>query len=119
MKMFANYLLVPAMVVLVSACGKTGADPRAGQNFAVLKGCSACHAVDETPKIGPSWVGLYGSKVELEDGSFVIADEAYLVESTKNPNAKIVLGYTKGAMPMISLSEDELRAIVAYIKSIE
>jgi len=107
------------IVGILSACGSTEISPEAGQNLAVLKGCSACHAVDETPKIGPSWVGLYGSQVELDDGSFVTVDEAYLIESSKEPNAKIVEGYTKSSMPVIPLSEDELNAIVAYIKSVK
>jgi cytochrome c oxidase subunit II len=83
----------------------------------VVKGCAACHAVDDTPKIGPSWVGLYESQVELADGSFVTADEAYLIESTIEPNAKIVKGYTVGSMPAIPLTGEELNAIVAYIQS--
>jgi hypothetical protein len=37
----------------------------------------------------------------------------------KEPNAKIVKGYTRGSMPEISLTDEELNAIVAYIKSVE
>jgi cytochrome c oxidase subunit 2 len=104
---------------LMSACTGNEISPEAGQNLAVMKGCSACHTVDETPKIGPSWVGLYGSQVELEDGSFITADEAYLIESIKDPNGTIVKGYTKGSMPGIALTEDELNALVAYIMSVK
>ena len=104
---------------LLVSCSSTVSSPEAGQNLSVIKGCSACHAVDVTPKIGPSWVGLYGSQVELTDGSFVIGDEAYLIESIKEPNAKIVQGYTRGAMPGISLTDDELNALVAYIKNVK
>jgi cytochrome c oxidase subunit 2 len=113
--------ILPVMLFLMGllvACSST-IGPEAGQNLSVIKGCSACHAVDETPKIGPSWVGLYGSQVELNDGSFVTADEAYLIESIKEPNARIAQGYTKGAMPGISLSDDELNALVAYIKNVK
>lgn len=104
---------------LMSACGSAGASPEVGRELAVIKGCAACHAVDETAKIGPSWVGLYGSQIELADGSFVNADEAYLIESIQHPNAKIVKGYTKGAMPAIALSEEELNALIAYVKSVK
>ena len=119
MKRIVLLIFFFGMVGFLSACGSSDVSPEAGQNLAVMKGCSACHAVDETPKIGPSWVGLYGSQVELANGSFVTADEAYLIESTKEPNAKIVRGYTKGSMPAISLTKDELNAIVAYIKSVK
>ena len=114
-------VIVLGLLGLVSACGGTDSSPEAGQNLAVLKGCSACHAVENTTpnKLGPSWVGLYGSQVELSDGSIFTVDEAYLIEAIKEPNAKIVKGYSKGSMPAISLSEGELSALVAYIKSLE
>jgi mono/diheme cytochrome c family protein len=119
MKSIVMSILALGLVGLVSACGSADISPEAGQNLAVVKGCAACHAVDKTPKIGPSWVGLFGSQVELDDGSRVTADEAYLIESMKDPNAKIVQGYTKGSMPAIALTEDELNALVAYIKTVE
>lgn len=109
----------------LSACKGTEVSAEAGQNLAVIKGCTACHEVDKTSdnglnaKIGPSWVGLSGSQVELNDGSSVTADETYLIESIQDPNAKIINGYTKGAMPAILLTDDELKAIIAYIKSLE
>ena len=110
---------VAGILGLVSACGGADVSPETGQNLAVIKGCAACHAVDDTPKIGPTWVGLYGSQVELEDSSFVTADEAYLIESIKDPNAKIVSGFSKGSMPTVSLTEDEVNALVAYIKGVK
>jgi len=85
----------------------------------VMKGCTACHAVDDTPRIGPTWVGLYGSQVELDDGSSVSADEAYLVEAIEEPNAKIVKGYALGSMPAIPLTEEELNVLVDFIKSVK
>jgi cytochrome c oxidase subunit II len=112
-------VLVALTFGLVSACSSADVSPEAGQNLAVIKGCAACHAVDETPKIGPTWVGLYGSQVELDDGSFVLADEAYLIESIKDPNARIVSGYSKGSMPLVSLTDDEINALVAYIKNVK
>lgn len=115
-------IVLPVILLLMgllTACSST-VGPNAGQNLSVVKSCSACHAVNEAPKFGgPSLVGLYGSQVELNDGSFVAADEAYLIESIKEPNAKIVQGYTQGMMPEISLTDDELNALVAYIKSMK
>ena len=117
-KIFLIFIL--CLLGPVSACAGMDTSPEAGQNLAVLKGCTACHAADDTPnKLGPTWVGLYGSQVELNDGSFVDADEAYIIESINEPNAKIVKGYSKGSMPGISLTEDELKALVAFIKSLE
>ena len=120
MKKAILLLLVAGMVWVATACSnRTGVSPEAGQNLALQKGCAACHSVDETDKIGPSWVGLYGSQVELTDGTFVIANEDYLIESIKDPNTKIVKGFSKGAMPPISLSDEEINSLVAYIKSVK
>ena len=112
-------LIVLGLLGFASACGGTDTSLELGQNLAVLKGCAACHSVDNTNKIAPPWRGLYGTQVELNDGSFILVDEAYLIESIKDPNAKIVNGFSRGAMPLISLTDDEVSALVAYIKSVE
>jgi len=49
----------------------------------------------------------------------VTADEAYLLESIREPNAKIVKGFTRGAMPLVSLTDYEIISLVAYIKSVK
>jgi cytochrome c oxidase subunit 2 len=95
-----------------------GSRPR-GEKLFQEKGCASCHAnFDDTTGIGPSLKGLYQSKVTLQDGSTVIADEAYLRESILSPNAKIVKGY-RPVMPTYHgvLSEDEIREIIGYLKS--
>lgn len=104
---------------ILTACGGTGPSSEAGQNLALLKGCTSCHSVDDTTKIAPPWRGLYGTKIELNDGSMVTVDDLYLVESIKNPNAKIVKGFSRGAMPKLSLTDDEINSLVAYIKSVK
>lgn len=107
-----------AFIGVANACSG-GADQRSGQNLSVINGCTACHAVDATQKIGPSWVGLYGSQVELVGGALVTADDVYLRESILEPNAKIVKGYTQGAMPAISLTEAEIDALIVYIAGVK
>jgi len=112
-------IFVLVLLGMFTACGSSASGPEAGQNLAVLKGCTSCHSVDNTTKIAPPWKGLYGSTIELNNGSKVVADETYLIESIKEPNAKIVNGFTKGAMPSISLTDEEVSALVAYIKSVK
>jgi cytochrome c oxidase subunit 2 len=119
MKKLFLIILLFGLLGLVTACGDTGASPETGQNLAVLKGCASCHSVDDTTKIAPPWRGIYGKQIELNDGSFVTVDDAYLIESIKDPNAKIVKGFTRGAMPLISLTDEEISALVAYIKSVQ
>ena len=74
-------------------------DPGRGETIAEQNGCFACHSTDGSVLVGPTWLGLYGSDVELADGSIVIADEAFLAESILEPNATIVAGFPGGAMP--------------------
>jgi cytochrome c2 len=83
-------------------------------------GCTACHSISEERLVGPGWGGLYGSKIKLADGSTVVADDAYLVESIRQPDAKVVAGYPSGVMPAFdTLKDHEVSAIVAYLHSLE
>ena len=53
-------------------------------------------------------------------GATANADENYLRESIENPTAKIVKGFNP-VMPTFKgqLSEDDLTALIAYIKSLK
>ena len=57
-----------------------------------------------------------GKNETLIDGSSVLVDEAYLRESIVNPNAKVVKGYAP-IMPPAQLTDDQLDALMAYLKS--
>jgi cytochrome c oxidase subunit II len=85
--------------------------------FAEL-GCATCHRSDVQGR-GPDLQGIYNKPVLLEDGRTVIADEDYVRESILNPTAKIVSGF-KPVMPTFQgiVSEEQLNALVAYIKSL-
>ena len=81
---------------VASPVGLAG-DVEAGK--ALASQCLSCHSVDGSAMVGPTWKGLYGEEVELDDGTTVIADDAYLAESITDPGAKIVKGFPAGAMP--------------------
>jgi cytochrome c oxidase subunit II len=57
--------------------------------------------------------------VQLEDGRTVTADENYIRESILDPGAKVVSGF-KPVMPTFQglVSEEQLNALVAYVKSL-
>ena len=80
--------------------------------------CNTCHG-DQPGARGPSLAGLFGKQVHLQDGSTVIADEAYIRESIVNSQAKIVAGYPP-IMPTFQglIPEEGLLQLVAYIKSL-
>ena len=93
--------------------------PVAGQAIVAQEGCGGCHSIDGTKMTGPTWRGLYQSKVPLSDGRTVTADEAYLTESIKDPNAKIVAGFPANVMPQFGLSDQQIAAIVSYIETLK
>jgi cytochrome c551/c552 len=105
------------------AGGNGGGDLAAqGQTLAQNNGCLACHSTDGSQLVGPTWQGLYGSEVTLADGTTVTADDEYIRESIVDPNAKIVEGFQPNIMPATfedSLSDSDIEAITAYIKSLQ
>ncbi len=91
-----------------------------GEKLFQIKACSGCHSVaDKSVKAGPALYQKFGVEEEIADGSKVTVDEAYMRESILNPNAKIVKGFSGGVMPTFQgqLSEDELAAIIEYLKT--
>jgi cytochrome c oxidase subunit II len=87
-----------------------------GKKVAQTLGCIACHSIDGSKTVGPTWSGLYGKTEVLTDGSSVVADDDYLKESITNPAVKIVDGYPP-VMQSYALNEEQLDALVALIKS--
>lgn len=89
-----------------------------GKALAQSAGCLNCHAVDSSKMFGPGWGGMYGKEIKLADGSTVLYDDDYIVESIIKPEAKIPEGYT-APMPPQNLTEDESRLIAEYIKTLK
>lgn len=93
-----------------------------GATLAQQYGCVACHSSDGSPRLGPTWKGLFGKQETLADGSTVRVDAAYLQESIVAPNAKVVKGFPAGVMLQDfrqKLSEADIAALIAYIKSLQ
>ncbi len=95
-----------------------GDDPVArGESLAQQNGCLACHSLDGSRGVGPTWKNMYGSTETLVDGSTVLVDDAYLAESITHPNAKLVEGYPP-VMAAYPLDEEELAAMIAYFMTL-
>ena len=89
-----------------------------GRALVEANGCAACHSINGSPGIAPTWFGLFGRQERLTDGTVVVADEAYIAESIKAPQAKIVAGFENQLMPTYSFSDEQIADIVAYIKTL-
>ncbi len=90
-----------------------------GQALVASSGCGACHTTNGAAGIGPTWFALFGSQVKLSDGSALTADEAYIHESIKSPQAKIVAGFETQLMPNYGFNDDQINDIVAYLKTVK
>ncbi len=90
-----------------------------GKELASSLGCIACHSIDGSQSVGPTWLGLYGKGETLADGTQVAVTEEYLRESIREPGAKIVQGYANFMPPSASLTDEEIAALIAYIKSLK
>jgi len=93
------------------------AQATAGKEAIADLGCSTCHSVDGAEGVGPTFAGLAGSKVELDSGKTVTADDAYLTRSINDPTAQVVKGF-RPIMPPRKLPADQVASIVAYLKAL-
>lgn len=134
--------VVGATVILVAAC--TGSalptptlaptptdlpmeDAMAVRGEALTRGasptpCRSCHSADGSPRVGPTWQGLYRGEETLSDGTSVAVDDEYIRESIVDPNAKVVEGFSPNIMPRNyrdTLSDEDIEAITAYIRSLQ
>jgi cytochrome c oxidase subunit 2 len=99
----------------------TAKGPSSGDRLYQEKGCVACHSTDGSPRVGPTFKGLFGkSEVVITAGKeqTVVASEVFIRDYIKDPNVIKVKGYPP-LMPKISLTDEELTALVDYIKSLK
>jgi cytochrome c551/c552 len=102
----------PAPGVVVATVGA-----ERGAGLYKSKGCNACHSIDGTKVVGPSFKGLWGKTEETDKGP-VTVDEAYVRESILTPTAKITAGFPP-AMPPQALSDDDIKSIVLYLQTLK
>ena len=92
------------------------------------QGCAACHSVDGSKSVGPTFKGLLGREEVFLDGTSVIADEAYITESILNPYLRIVIGFESSPGSGISLmpatigeklTSDQINEIIEFVKTLK
>ncbi len=85
------------------------------------KGCIACHSLDGSAKVGPTFKGLFGRKetvVASGKERTITVDEGYIMRSIKDPAADIAKGFPP-IMPAIPMSDDEMRELVEHLKTLK
>ena len=89
-----------------------------GERLFASMGCNACHSGNAAAR-GPSLAGVFGSKLQLTNGSQVLVNEAYLRDAILNPSQHVTSGYAP-IMPTYQgqISEDGLIDLVEYLKQL-
>ena len=93
-----------------------------GEKWSKEAGCMACHSIDGSPLVGPTWLNVFGKEERMTDGTIITVDEEYLRESILNPNNLIVEGYPANIMPVNyneRLSLAQIQDIIEFIKSLK
>jgi cytochrome c oxidase subunit 2 len=108
---------------VVTACGDGGAtdapadlgeEASRGAEIVDSNGCTVCHGPGGA---AASFDRVYGSTVELDDGTTVIADDEYLTRAITDPGADVAAGYSV-MMPANDLDDHEVAAVVAHLREL-
>ena len=99
------------------------AGPARGASLIQVKGCIACHSTDGSPKIGPSFKGIFGKKETVLHGGKereIVVDKAFVQEKLMHPEINRIKGFPP-IMPSQQgqLTDAEVDAIIEYLKSLE
>lgn len=89
--------------------------------LAVFKGkggCNACHSTDGSKLVGPTFKGIWG-RSEKTSGGDVTVDLAYVTESIRSPNAKVVEGYPPAMPPRPDLTETEIESLALFMQTLK
>ncbi len=100
-----------AAVVVVTASAA------AGEQLYKAKGCNACHSIDGSKLVGPTFKGAWG-RVEETSAGAVTVDDAYFKESIQQPMAKIVTGYPP-AMPPLPVNDLEIESLKLFVQTLK
>jgi len=87
-----------------------------------VKGCTACHTIDGTPKLGPTFKGIFGKKeIVLRNGKEVeiVVDEAFIKQTILEPEKERVKGFPP-IMPSQKglVTDKEIDEIIQYLKTL-
>ncbi|MDR3580810.1 MAG: cytochrome c oxidase subunit II [Oryzomonas sp.] len=102
--------------------GGAASAKRDGRKLAQEKGCLGCHSLDGSHGVGPTFKGLFGTTITVlraNKGVAVTADEGYLRECIRQPNTQLLEGFQPIMPTFTELSDDDVAALVEFIKEVK
>lgn len=82
-------------------------------------GCKACHSLDGSKLVGPSFKDVYGNTFDTVAGVPVMVDDAYVRESILDPNVSVIAGFEPVMTPYQGrINDKEIEAITAWLKTL-
>jgi cytochrome c2 len=113
---------VAAYVASVAGKKVEGGPPAGtGEGLFASLGCQGCHSLNGAKGTGPPLNGIFGKRSKLANGQSVLVNEAYLIESIRDPDAKIVAGYQPGVMSAVikkgQVSQADAKKLADFIKA--
>ena len=94
-----------------------------GEKLIAVKGCVGCHTTDGSPKIGPTFKGVFGKKeIVIRNGTEreITVDEAFIKQTLLQPEVDRVKGFPP-IMPSQKgvLSDKEINEIIKYLRDLK
>lgn len=118
---FAAWLAGEKEVGAASKRAKPIDEAARGRELFEANGCSSCHSTDGSAGIGPTFKGLFGKKEKVVTNGAereVAVDEAYIIKSEREPTADVVAGFAP-IMPPSPLTDDEIKAVIEFMKTLK
>lgn len=103
---------------------KKAEDNNLGLKVIEKNGCTACHSIDGSNLVGPSFKGVFGTQREVTSNGkkrSITVDETYILSSIYEPNKDIVEGYPQGVMKSYKgmVKESDVKLIEEYLKTLK
>jgi cytochrome c oxidase subunit 2 len=84
-------------------------------------GCLGCHTTDGSPKVGPTFKGLFGTRERVMrkgQAETVTVNADFVEHYIRDPNFVVVPGYSP-IMPKLPATDAQIKAIVAYLETLK
>ena len=100
------------------------ADNSLGLKVLQKNGCIACHSVDGTKSVGPTFKKLYGSTIDVTTAGAsrkVKVDDAYIESSITDPNKDVAAGFPQGVMKSYKgiIKDNDIKLVSEYLKTLK